>query len=120
MSDNLEKEKVELPCPGGGREIRTTYGDLARRSSLRSSKGHEYKFKSSDQSKFKRAMQNMSKVKDDYEDDVKDIQKIYQLEKKIQLLLFQERYRDILTKIKLFMLTLFKLTLHKLLKQMFH
>ena len=75
MSDNLEKEKVELPCPGGGREIRTTYGDLARRSSLRSSKGHEYKFKSSDQSKFKRAMQNMSKVKDDYEDDVKDLQK---------------------------------------------
>ena len=75
MSDNLEREKVELPCPGGGREIRTTYGDLARKSSLRSSKGHEYKFKSSDQSKFKRAMQNMSKVKENYEDDVNDLQK---------------------------------------------
>tara|TARA_Y100000996_G_scaffold408499_1_gene387655 strand:- start:2430 stop:2768 length:339 start_codon:yes stop_codon:yes gene_type:complete len=75
MSDNIEKEKVEIPCPGGGREIRTTYGDLARRSSLRSSKGHEYKFKSSDQSKFKRSMQNMTKIKKNYEDDVKDIQK---------------------------------------------
>ena len=75
MSDNIEREKVEIPCPGGGREIRTTYGDLARRSSLRSSKGHEYKFKSSDQSKFKRAMQNMTKVTKDYQDDVKDLQR---------------------------------------------
>ena len=40
----LAREKTEIPCPGGGREIKTTYGDLARRSSLKSSKGHEYKF----------------------------------------------------------------------------
>ncbi len=39
MSD-LEREKTEIPCPGGGREIRTTYGEIARKSSLKSSKGH--------------------------------------------------------------------------------
>ena len=51
----LEKEKTEIPCPGGGSSIRTTYGEVARKSSLRSSRGHEYKFKSSDQSKLRRA-----------------------------------------------------------------
>ena len=75
MNNNIEKEKVEIPCPGGGKDIKTTYGYLASFSSLRSSKGHEYKFKSSDQSKFKRAMQNMSKVTKDYQDDVKDLQR---------------------------------------------
>ena len=85
MSDDLEKEKVELPCPGGGSPIRTTYGDLSRRSSLRSSRGHEYKFKSSDQSKFKRAMQDMTKVQENYEDDVKDLQKeMEQLQKNFE------------------------------------
>ena len=39
MSD-LQREKTEIPCPGGGREIRTTYGEIARKSSLKSSKGH--------------------------------------------------------------------------------
>ena len=52
---NLKNEKTEIPCPGGGRAIKTTYGDLGRKSSLKSSKGHVYKFKSSDQSKLKRA-----------------------------------------------------------------
>ena len=42
MSD-LTREKTEIPCPGGGRPIRTTYGDVARKSSIKSSKGHEYK-----------------------------------------------------------------------------
>ena len=40
---NLKNEKTEIPCPGGGRAIKTTYGDIARKSSLKSSKGHEYK-----------------------------------------------------------------------------
>ena len=48
---NLKNEKTEISCPGGGRAIKTTYEDLARKSSLKSSKGHQYKFKSSDQSK---------------------------------------------------------------------
>ncbi len=38
---NLKNEKTEIPCPGGGRAIKTTYGDLARKSSLKSNKGHE-------------------------------------------------------------------------------
>ena len=42
---NLKNEKTEIPCPGGGRAIKTTYGDLGRKSSLKSSKGHVYKFK---------------------------------------------------------------------------
>ena len=66
MSD-LQREKTEIPCPGGGREIRTTYGEIARKSSLRSSKGHEYKFKSSDQSKLRRAMDNLERLQKDFE-----------------------------------------------------
>ena len=63
---SLEKEKTEIPCPGGGRAIRTTYGELARKSSLKSSKGHEYKFKSSDQSKMRRAMDKMERLQKDF------------------------------------------------------
>jgi len=71
----LEREKTEVPCPGGGRPIRTTYGDMARKRSLRSSKGHEYKFKSSDQSKLKRAMDKMSKLQKDFEKNMERAQK---------------------------------------------
>ena len=74
MSD-LEREKTEIPCPGGGREIRTTYGELARRSSLKSSKGHEYKFKSSDQSKFRRSMDKIKRLQKDFERDLERAQK---------------------------------------------
>ena len=71
----LEREKTEIPCPGGGREIRTTYGELARRSSLKSSKGHEYKFKSSDQSKFRRSMDKIERLQKDFERDMERAQK---------------------------------------------
>ena len=64
---SLQREKTEIPCPGGGRAIRTTYGDLARRSSLKSDKGHEYKFKSSDQSKLKRSMDKLERLQKDFE-----------------------------------------------------
>ena len=66
MSD-LGREKTEIPCPGGGREIRTTYGEVARKSSLKSSKGHEYKFKSNDQNKLRRAMDNLERLQKDFE-----------------------------------------------------
>ena len=66
---------IEIPCPGGGRAIRTTYGDLARRSSLKSSKGHEYKFKSSDQSKLRRSMDKMERLQKDFERDMERAQK---------------------------------------------
>jgi hypothetical protein len=72
---NLEREKTEIPCPGGGREIRTTYGEIARKSSLKSSKGHEYKFKSSDQSKFRRAIDNIEKLQKAFEKDMERAQK---------------------------------------------
>lgn len=72
---SLAREKTEIPCPGGGREIRTTYGDLARRSSLKSSKGHEYKFKSSDQSKLRRSMDKMERLQKDFERDMERAQK---------------------------------------------
>jgi len=71
----LEREKTEIPCPGGGREIRTTYGELARRSSLKSSKGHEYKFKSSDQSKFRNTMVKIERLHKDFEKDMEKAQK---------------------------------------------
>ena len=71
----LAREKTEIPCPGGGRAIRTTYGDLSRKSSLRSSKGHEYKFKSSDQSKFRRSMDKIERLQKDFERDMERAQK---------------------------------------------
>ena len=81
MSD-LQRTKTEIPCPGGGREIRNTYGDVAKRSSLRSSKGHEYKFKSSDQSKLRRTMDNLERLQKDFERKMeraqKDFAKAYQ------------------------------------------
>ena len=71
----LEREKTEIPCPVGGREIRTTYGEVARKSSLKSSKGHEYKFKSSDQSKLRRAMDNLERLQKDFERKMERAQK---------------------------------------------
>ena len=72
---NLKNEKTEIPCPGGGKAIKTTYGDLARKSSLKSNKGHEYKFKSSDQSKLKRSMDKLERLQKDFEKDMERAQK---------------------------------------------
>ena len=72
---DFKNEKTEIPCPGGGRAIKTTYGDLARKSSLKSSKGHEYKFKSGDQSKLKRAMDKIERLQKDFERDMERAQK---------------------------------------------
>ena len=75
MSSDLEREKTEVPCPGGGRPIRTTYGDVARRSSLKSSKGHEYKFKGRDQSNLKNAMRKMENLQKNFQRDMERAQK---------------------------------------------
>ena len=72
---DFKNEKTEIPCPGGGRAIKTTYGDLARKSSLKSIKGHEYKFKSSDQSKLKRAMDKIEKLQKNFERELERAQK---------------------------------------------
>ena len=71
---SLEREKTEIPCPGGGRAIRTTYGELARKSKLKSSKGHEYAFKSGDQSKLRRAMDKMERLQKDFTRDMERAQ----------------------------------------------
>ena len=76
---NLEKEKTEIPCPGGGSPIRTTYGDISKKSSLKSSKGHEYKFKYSDQSKLKSAMNKMETLQKYFERDMRKAQKDFGL-----------------------------------------
>ena len=34
MSD-LQREKTEIPCPGGGYPIKTTYGDVAKKNKLK-------------------------------------------------------------------------------------
>ena len=72
---DFKNEKTEIPCPGGGRAIKTTYGDLARKSSLKSIKGHEYKFKSGDQSKLKRAMDKIERLQKDFEREMERAQK---------------------------------------------
>tara|TARA_B100000029_G_C17417467_1_gene903032 strand:+ start:603 stop:866 length:264 start_codon:yes stop_codon:yes gene_type:complete len=74
----LEREQIEVPCPDGGRPIKTTYGEIARKSSLRSSKGHEYKFKYSDQSKMKRAMDQIARLQKDMERSQKEFFEAYQ------------------------------------------
>ena len=72
---DLTREKTEIPCPGGGRAIKTTYGDIARKSNLKSSKGHTYKFKSSDQSKLRRSMDMISRLQKDFEKNMAKAQK---------------------------------------------
>ena len=72
---DLSREKTEIPCPGGGRAIKTTYGDIARKSNMKSSKGHTYKFKSSDQSKLRRSMDTITKLQKDFEKDMPKAQK---------------------------------------------
>ena len=66
---DLEKQSMEVPCPGGGRDIKTSIGDLAKRSSVRSSKG-EYKFKSSQQSKLRNAMKDIIKLHERFEKEL--------------------------------------------------
>ena len=73
MSD-LEKTKTEIPCPGGGSPIKTTYGDVAKKSKLKSNKGHEYKFKYSDQNKLKNAMNKIEKLQKNFEKDIENAQ----------------------------------------------
>jgi hypothetical protein len=75
---NLQKEKTEIPCPGGGRPIKTTFGEISSKSSLKSSKGHLYKFKSSDQSKLKRSMANIEKLQKDFERNMMKAQKEFE------------------------------------------
>ena len=67
MSHQLLKENTEIPCPGGGRPIKTTYGDIIRKKTLKSFKGHEYKFKSSDQNKLRRAIDSLERLQKDFE-----------------------------------------------------
>lgn len=93
---NLEKEKTEIPCPGGGSPIRTTYGEVARKSSLRSSRGHEYKFKSSDQSKLKRAMDKMEDLTEDYQKDMERAQKQFEKDMKNAQEDFGEAFQNVI------------------------
>jgi len=92
----LEKEKTEIPCPGGGSSIRTTYGEVARKSSLRSSRGHEYKFKSSDQSKLKRAMDKMEDLTEDYQKDMERAQKQFEKDMKNAQEDFGEAFQNVI------------------------
>ena len=92
----LEKEKTEIPCPGGGSSIRTTYGEVARKSSLRSSRGHEYKFKSSDQSKLKRAMDKMEDLTEDYQKDMERAQKQFEKDMKNAQVDFGEAFQNVI------------------------
>ena len=73
MSD-LEKTKTEIPCPGGGSPIKTTYGDVAKKSKLKSNKGHEYHFNYNSQSKLKNAMKKLEQLQVKFEKDMKNAQ----------------------------------------------
>ena len=73
--NELLKTKTELPCPGGGyNKIKTTYGDVMKKSKLSSSKG-EYKFKPQYQSKMKSAVSKMESLQKKFEKDMEKAQK---------------------------------------------
>ena len=95
MSD-LKREKTEIPCPGGGSSIKTTYGDVANKSSLKSSKGHEYKFKSSDRYKLKKAMDKLEDLTEDYQKDMEKAQKQFEKDMKNAQEDFGEAYQNVI------------------------
>jgi hypothetical protein len=96
MSD-LEREKTEIPCPGGGSPIKTTYGDVAKKSSLKSSKGHEYKFKSTDRYKLKKAMDKLEDLTEDYQKDMEKAQKQFEKDMKNAQEDFGEAYQNVIS-----------------------
>jgi len=68
--NELLKTKTELPCPGGGySKIKTTYGDVMKKSKLSSSKG-EYRFKSQYQSKMKSTVNKMESLQKKFEKEM--------------------------------------------------
>ena len=97
MSNNLEKEKIQIPCPGGGYPIKTTYGDVAKKSSLKSSKGHEYKFDNGDQYKLKKAMNKMENLTEDYQKDMEKMQKQFEKDMKNAQEDFGEAFQNVLS-----------------------
>ena len=82
----IAREKTEIPCPGGGSPIRTTYGDLTRKRKMKSSRGHEYHFNSRDQSLLKRTMDKIGRLQRDFEREMTRAQKD-----------FGEAYSDLLS-----------------------
>ena len=92
----LEREKTEIPCPGGGSSIKTTYGDVAKKRSLKSSKGHEYKFKSSDQFKLKKTMDKMEDLTEDYQKDMEKAQKQFEKDMKNAQEDFGEAFQNVI------------------------
>jgi len=72
--NELLRSKITIPCPGGGSDIKTTYGDVMKKSYVKSYKG-EYKFKSSYQSKMKNAVQKMEQLQKRFEKDMEKAQK---------------------------------------------
>ena len=66
---DLEKQQMKIPCPGGGSDIKTSIGDIAKKSSIKSYKG-EYKFKYSQQGKLKNAMKDIIKLHDKFEKEL--------------------------------------------------
>ena len=72
---DLRREKIEISCPGGGRAIKTTYGDISKRPNLTSSKGYRYNFKLSDQVRLRRSMDMISRLHQDFERKMAKAQK---------------------------------------------
>jgi hypothetical protein len=67
--NELLKTKTELPCPGGGSSIKTTYGDVMKKSKLSSSKG-EFRFKSQYQYKMKSTVNKMESLQKKFEKEM--------------------------------------------------
>ena len=71
---DLEREKQKYPAQAVEGYQNNLWRN-SKKSSMRSSKGHEYKFKSSDQNKLKRAMDKIEKLQKEFERDMERAQK---------------------------------------------
>ncbi|MBU0560302.1 MAG: hypothetical protein KJ799_14805 [Bacteroidetes bacterium] len=68
----MKNEKIQIPCPGGGKPEKVTYKDLCTKSSIKTQKG-EYKFKSNDRSKLNRSIDDIEKYQKEYENKIKKL-----------------------------------------------
>ncbi|MBU0474886.1 MAG: hypothetical protein KKF62_12085 [Bacteroidetes bacterium] len=68
----MKNEKIQIPCPGGGRPENITYRELCTKSNIKTQKG-EYKFKSTYQNKLSRSIDDIERFQKEHENKTKKL-----------------------------------------------
>ena len=78
MSENIEKQKISLPCPKGcSRAIEISYYDICSRREAKCSRcGSKYKFGSSEASNLKSAIRDVQRKTDEITKRSEQIEKL--------------------------------------------